>query len=205
MSPRVRRLLPSLTAVLALLAAGAAPVGASAGLRASCPAQPLTQTFLPWSDPAWYTPVPDAGFEALPGGWALHGGAAVISGNEPFYVRAAGDTHSLSLPSGSSATSGAACIGLGHPTLRLFVRNTGAADSTLTVQVAFTDSHGLAVLTPIGALKAGSGWAPSTPLPIIANLLAPAGVQQVTFVFSPADRRGQWAIDDVYLDPYGKG
>ena len=32
---------------------------------------------------------------------------------------------------------------------------------------------------------------------------SPAGVQDVTFVFTP-DRRGQWAVDDVYVDPYGK-
>jgi hypothetical protein len=201
MSRRVRPLLLSLIAAPALLGAGAAPARAAA----ACPAQPLSQIFLPWGDPAWYTPVPDSGFEARPGGWTLRGGAQVAEGNEPFYVRAAGDTHSLTLPSGSSATSGAACIGLGHPTLRLFARIAGAADATLTVRVQFTDSHGLTVQAPIGALHAGPGWAPSMPLPITANLLSPVGVHQVDFVFSPADRRGQWAIDDVYVDPYGKG
>jgi hypothetical protein len=93
---------------------------------------------------------------------------------------------------------------VGHPTLRLFARNTGAADSTLTVQVEFTDGRGLSVLTPIAALHAGRDWAPSAPLPITANLLSPTGVQNVAFVFTP-DKRGQWAIDDVYVDPYGKG
>jgi hypothetical protein len=199
--PRVRPLLLSLIAASALLGAGAA----SARAAAVCPTQPLNQIFLPWGDPAWYAPVPDSGFEVLPGGWTLRGGAEVAYGNEPFYVRAAGDTHSLSLPSGSSATSGGACVGLGHPTLRLFVRNTGSPDATLTVQVEFTDNRGLTVLTPIGALRAGPDWAPSAPLPVAANLLSPLGVRQVDFVFSPADRRGKWAIDDVYVDPYGKG
>jgi hypothetical protein len=204
MARRVRPLLLSLTAALALLGAGAVPARA-AGLAQACPLQSLTQIFLPWGDPAWYAPVPDSGFEALPGGWTLRGDARVVDGNEPFYVRAAGDTHSLSLPSSSSATSGAACVGLDHPTLRLFVRNTGAPGATLNVQVEFTDNRGLSVLAPIGALKAGPDWSPSAPLLIVANLLSALGVQQVHFVFSPADRSGKWAIDDVYVDPYGKG
>jgi hypothetical protein len=200
-SRRVRPfLLAALTAALAPLGAGAAPARAAA----VCSTPALTQVFLPWGDPGWYGPVPDSGFEASPSGWTLGGGARVVSGNEPFYVGSAGDTHSLSLPSGA-ATSGAACIGLGHPTLRLFVRNTGAPDATLTVQVAFTDSRGISVMTPIGTLKAGPDWAPSAPLPIVANALSPVGVQQVKFVFTTPDPRGHWAIDDVYVDPYGKG
>jgi hypothetical protein len=200
MSLRVRPLLISLVAALAPLGAGAAPARAAT----ACPTPPLTQIFLPWGDPGWYGPVPDSGFERVPSGWTLGGSARVVDGNEPFHVRAAGDTHSLWLTSGS-ATSGPACIGLGHPTLRLFVRNTGAPDATLTVQVAFTDSRGISVMTPIGTLKAGPDWAPSTPLPIVANTLSPLGVQQVNVVFTTPDGRGQWAIDDVYVDPYGKG
>jgi hypothetical protein len=189
----------ALTAALTLF--GAAP--ARADLAAVCPTQPLTQIFLPWGDPAWYTPVPDSGFEVLPGGWTLRGGARVTTPNEPFYVRAATDTHSLSLPSGSSATSGQACVGMGHPTLRLFVRNTGAPDGKLRVQVEFTDGRGLSVLAPIGYITAGPDWSPSPPLAIAANALSPIGVQQVAFLLTP--QLGQWAVDDVYVDPYGKG
>jgi hypothetical protein len=199
--PRARRVIPL---ALALLVAGAAPARAADPTQV-CPAQPLGQVFLPWADPGWYAPLPDAGFELLPGGWTLRGGARVVAGNEPFYVNGKADTHSLSLPSGSSATSGTACVGLGHPTLRLFVRNTGAPDAGMLVQVEFTNGDGLTVLTPVGVIQAGSAWAPSTPLPVVANALSAPQAQFAQFRFTPADTRGQWAIDDVYVDPYGKG
>jgi hypothetical protein len=191
-------------AALALLTSGAAPARAT-DVTQLCPGQTLEQVFLPWADPGWYTPLPDAGFELLPGGWTLRGGAEVDNGNEPFHVHGTGDTHSLSLPSGSSATSGRACVGLGHPTLRLFVRNKGAADAALLVQVEFTDGNGLSVLTPVGVIHGDPAWAPSTPVPVMANALVAANVQYARFRFSPADDRGDWSIDDVYIDPYGKG
>ena len=201
--PRARRVSLLALALPILLAAGAAPARATD--TRVCPAQPLGQVFLPWADPGWYTPLPDAGFEVLPGGWTLRGGAQVVAGNEPFRVGGSADTHSLSLPSGSSATSGTACVGLGDPTLRLFVRNTGALDAGLLVQVEFSDGNGLTALTPIGVIHAGSAWAPSPPLPVVANLLSAPDAQAARFIFRPLDARGRWAIDDVYVDPYGKG
>jgi hypothetical protein len=198
--PRARRVSLLALALPVLLAAGAPPARATDARV--CPAQSLGQVFLPWADPGWYAPLPDAGFEVLPGGWTLRGGAQVVAGNEPFHVGGSADTHSLSLPSGSSATSGTACVGLGDPTLRLFVRNTGAPDAGLLVQVQFDTGDGLSALTPVGVVHAGTAWAPSPPLPVVANLLA---AQSARFTFTPADPRGRWAIDDAYVDPYGKG
>ena len=71
---------------------------------AGCPDQPLARTFQPWLDPAWYQAAPDGGFESGGDGWRLSGGAAVVAGNEPFFVRAPGDARALSLPAGASAT-----------------------------------------------------------------------------------------------------
>ena len=44
---------------------------------------------------------------------------------------------SLSLPAGSSALSPADCTNIYHPTLRLFVRNTGSPSSHLLVQALY--------------------------------------------------------------------
>ena len=49
---------------------------------------------------------------------------------------------SLKLPSGSSAKSAAMCVGIEHPTLRLFARNTGSPLSALKVEVHFEDCAG---------------------------------------------------------------
>jgi hypothetical protein len=177
-----------------------APAGSQA---AFCPAEPIAQRFLPWADPAWYAAVPGGGFEPSTPAWTLTGGAAAAEGNEPFYIGGAGDHRSLRLPSGATATSPAICIGAEHPTLRLLVSNSdGSPGSQLTVSAVVRDIGGGERTLPLAALAADE-WAPTAPLPLALNLLALALPQSVAFRFDAAG--GKWAIDDVYVDPYGKG
>lgn len=174
----------------------------SAGASTGCPAQPVAQRFLPWSDPAWYAAVPGGGFEEGTAPWALAGGAAVAEGNEPFHIGTAADHRSLQLPPGASGTSPAICIGAEHPTLRLLARNGGSATAPLTVSAVVTDPTGGNRTIPLAALTARD-WAPTAPIPVTLNVLALALPQSVAFRFSAAG--GAWTIDDVYVDPYGKG
>lgn len=193
--------LPHIALAILLAVTLAGPPGAHAQ---GCPAQPLAQTFLPWADPAWYTPLPDAGFETGSGAWTLQNGATVGAGNEPYHVQAPTDERSLALPSGASAASAPVCVGATHPTLRFFARNGGSPLDTLKVSVAFRDSTGVERWLPVGAITGGSQWAPTPVVPVTVNALSPLGVQQVRFGFE-SDKTGQWWIDDVYVDPYGKG
>jgi hypothetical protein len=187
----------ALLVILAALAILALPGPAHAS---GCSEQPLERTFRPWLDPAWYAQAPDGGFEAAGSGWSLDRGAAVVDGNEPFRVGGSGDASSLALPPGASATSPPVCIGVEHPTLRFFARNTGDPSSALTVSVVTSD-----VSLPVGVVTARSSWAPTPVVPVVVNLLSLLGDQQVSFRFAPADGRGEWTIDDVYVDPYKKG
>jgi hypothetical protein len=187
---------------LALLAFLALPGPA---LAAGCPDQPLARTFQPWLDPAWYAAAPDGGLEAGAEGWTLGGGAAVVAGNEPFFVGDRGDARSLALPPGASATTPSVCIGVEHPTLRFFARNTGSSISTLGVSVVFRDLLGQERALPVGSIVAGEEWAPTPVVPVLVNLLSLLGDQQVAFRFTALDGRGEWTIDDVYVDPYKKG
>jgi hypothetical protein len=188
--------------VLAALAVLALPGSAGA---AGCPDQPLARTFQPWLDPAWYQAAPDGGLEAGAEGWTLGGGAAVVAGNEPFFVGDSGDARSLSLPAGASATTPDVCIGVEHPTLRFFARNTGSVTSTLGVSVVFRDVLGLKHTLPVGVVVADDEWAPTPVVPVVVNLLSLLGDQDVAFRFTALDNRGEWTIDDVYVDPYKKG
>jgi hypothetical protein len=188
---------------LAVAAALAAPAAAHARV-ASCPWQPAAQVFLPWGDPAWYASVPDGGLEAGGDGWTLRGGAAIAAGNEPFYVRSREDRRSLALPLAASAVSAPSCIGAGHPTVRFFVRNTGAPRAALRVSVDFVDGLGTRRSLPIGVVTATPEWAPSPVLPVVINALSLLAVQHAAFRFTPVDG-GEWRVDDVYVDPYGKG
>ncbi len=192
----------ALLVILGALAILALPGPAHA---AGCPEQPLDRTFRPWLDPAWYAPAPNGGLESGASGWTLERGAAVVPGNEPFHVGGSDDASSLALPPGGSATTSPVCIGIEHPTLRFFARNTGDPTSLLTVSVVFDDVLGRSRTLPVGIVAAGREWAPTPVVPVVVNLLSLLGGQQVAFAFTAADGRGEWTIDDVYVDPYKKG
>jgi hypothetical protein len=186
-------------AIVALVAPGAAHAASG------CPAQPVSRPFLPWLDLASYEAVPDGGFEAAGTGWSLDGAAAVVAGNESYAVGSPADRSSLALGPDAAATTAPICLGVEHPSLRFFARNTGAPLSTLAVSVVFTDVLGQPRSLPIGRIRAGSEWAPGPVLPVIVNLESLLGDQSVAFRFAPADALGAWRIDDVYVDPYSKG
>jgi hypothetical protein len=182
---------PLLIAVGAL--AALALTASSAG-AATCPEQPLSRTFQPWLDLAWYQAAPDGGFEGA-GTWTLSGGAATVDGNQPFLAGA----RSLDLPAGASALTAPICVTVAHPTLRFFARNTGSPAAPLNVSVLFRTLLGVQVELPVGVVLAGEQWAPSPVLPVLANLLS----GEVRFRFKPAG--GEWQLDDLYVDPYSKG
>src|SRR5438128_8159279 len=138
----------ALAAAAAMTASAAAPAHA-ASLGLTCPTA-TSQPFMPWNDAAFYVPTPGGGFESGAAGWTLTGGAHVVTGNEPWMVGNAGDSHSLSLPAGSSATSPPMCIGLLSSKMRLFMQNTGAASSNLRVQVIYNGGAG-ALLGGLGS------------------------------------------------------
>jgi hypothetical protein len=202
----LRRGLPGLLAVLALCAM---PAAASAdGLNISlgldgCPARTTTQPFARWLDYSNYTLVSGGTFEGSLADWKLSGGAKVVSGNESFNVHGAGETHALSLPSGSSATTPPMCAAVLDPTLRYFAANDGGLLSLLNVQILYYLPTGGVLTLPLGVNVGGSKWAPSLPTIVAANLLGAVtgGQVKVAFRFQPIGLGAKWRIDDVYLDP----
>jgi len=160
--------------------------------------------FARWHDPAQYTMLQGGHLESQPRGWEATGPTQIVRGNEPFYVRSERDAHALSLPAGSQVTSAAICVGLGHPTMRFFTRRAGGSPlGTLTVEVLFEDATGAVHDLTIGVVLAGTDWAPTPLLPVVANLLPllPDDRTAVAFRFT-ASSGADWLIDDVYVDPW---
>ena len=203
-----RRVLSTAAIAVAGLAATAAPAAAGplSDAAAPCAEQSLGQPFLPWADPASYTLVPGGTIEGdAAATWAMSNGAATVDGNEPFYVNDSADTTSLALPAGSSATSGAMCVGLEHPTLRFFAKRTGgSALGSLRVDVLYEGLSGNTGSVLVGVVSGViPGWRPSAPMFLLANLLAPlqGGEAAVALRFIPQGN-SSWSIDDVYVDPF---
>ena len=188
----------ALGAVCATLAFGAST--SDAGLGVYCP-DPTTQPFRPWSDYARYAQVPDGGFEAGAAGWSLGGGAKVVSGNNPFYLRSLGDRSSLQLPAGSSATSPPMCIGLLSSKMRFVA--TGSTGSRLKVQIVYRGllSSTLGVLDG-GTIDSSGAWAPSPEVGMLGGVL-PLLTQSVQFRLVATS--GTSRVDDLFLDPWKLG
>ncbi|MDX6692160.1 MAG: hypothetical protein QOG15_3617 [Solirubrobacteraceae bacterium] len=198
------------TAVIAAagLAISAAPAAAGplSDAAAPCSEQSLAQPFLPWADPASYTLAPGGTIEGdATAMWSMSGGAAAAAGNEPFFVSDGADTTSLSLPAGSSSTTGAMCVGVEHPTLRFIAKRTGGSTpGSLRVDVLYEDLAGNTDSIAVGSVSGMmSGWRASAPMLILANLLAPlqGGQAAIALRFTPQGN-SSWAIDDVYVDPF---
>src|SRR4051794_10752732 len=205
LSGRPIALVAALLSALAVAAAPAADAGLLAATATRCAPEVFEQPFLPWADPASYVLAPDGGFEGGAAGWTLSG-AAVVADNERFYVHAPGEQAALELPPGTSATSPAMCVGIEHPTVRLFARQDGSPTSTLRIDVLYNDAAGITRSLTTRRILAGAGWAPTVVPPVIVTLLAllPAERTAVAFRFT-AVGDSSWRIDDVYVDPYSKG
>jgi hypothetical protein len=192
-------------ATLLALPAASAHAGLLVNTTTACESQALSQPFLRWADPLSYTLAPNGALEAGAVDWTLSK-ASVVSGNETFYVHKSGDSKSLYLPAGSSATTRAMCVGVGHLVTRFFAKSkdtTLLSLSRLQVEVLFEDAGGNVRSLVIGAATPSSKWAPTLPMLVVANLLTllPGQNTPVAFRFTPKGK-GSWWIDDVYVDPH---
>ena len=167
---------------------------------------PVSPVFSTFGDAGLYFPVANSGFEAGSTSWALTGGAAVVAGDATPFIGASTDSHSLSLPAGSSATSAGFCVDPTAPTMRFMVRNTANVSSKLALDVFFTTVTGKTAAAQVATFKAASAWAPAPVTVYYANLLAllptSGGTTTISFRFRPLDSTGAWSVDDVYVDPH---
>jgi hypothetical protein len=205
MTIRIRAtLVAACSLVLVVVTGSVAQANPLSILPGSCGNQVESHPFARWGDNNSYTLVPGGSFDAGGLPWALSSGANVVAGNESYYVNASSDHSSLSLPSGSSATSLPVCASIYDPTLRLFASNTGAASSSLRVEALYPGLLGGVQVARLGELSGTSTWQPSPELQLTAaNLLATLSLQRtvIAFRFTPEGTGGQWRIDDVYVDP----
>lgn len=203
MHRRTRRLITLFSVAAASLAAAPA---AHAGLlledAEGCVERTYEKPFTPWLDYANYVLAPGGRAESADE-WTLNG-ASIVSGNEPWKVADPGDSRSLRIPGGASATTDTMCVGIDHPTLRFFARSSGTGLlSALYVDVLVEDHLGLISALPVGVVLPNSSWNPGVPNVVLASLLPllPGEKTPVRWRFR-AVGPGSWNVDDVYVDPY---
>lgn len=189
-------------AAAVFLITAAAPTAADA----ACATTSTKQAYKRFNDYAQYSLAPGGSFESGTSGWSLTK-ASVASGNETFKVGSSSDAKSLAVQPTGRVMSAPMCIGVEHPTFRLFAKRTSGSWGVLNVKLRWTDPNsGQVNETNVASLGGENytSWAPSPPI----NLASPLGLWQagsslsVRIVLDPEDYGGAWSVDDLYIDPY---
>jgi len=157
------------------------------------------QPFAQFGDSRYYTFGANGGLESGVTGWTVSG-ARVTAGNESYFSHAKTDRYSLSLPSGSTATTPKMCMGTTATFLRFFMKRDTAAGS-LHVQVVLRNLLGGVIGVIDWTNASGStSWGPG---PLVLNadsLLGLLGVSSVQLKFTA--QGGAFHVDDVWVDPW---
>jgi hypothetical protein len=165
----------------------------------ACSYPSAEQVFSKWGDHNYYELAPEGGFEEGGSGWTLAGGAQLVEGNESYFLNGSEDKTALSLPYGSSATSPRVCVDETTPAFRLMDANGGARSSKLTVTVTYelaeTDKE------RDSEIRGEEEWGPSR----LLRLKAGKNTERVARItLEPNDPKGEWLVDDLYVDPFGR-
>jgi hypothetical protein len=177
-----------------------------AGSAQACSYSGAKQVFSQWGDQRYYVLAPDGGFESGGLEWSFRGGAKVVEGNESYFLTGPGDSQALSLPAGGSAASPPVCMSIDTPAFRLMARNTGDPSSRLRVEAVYR-LLGLVQTKVVNDVTAGSSWAPTVPVSTVLGLSTLVGTlipSSIEIRLTPLDTRGNWQIDDLYVDPFAR-
>jgi hypothetical protein len=180
---------------IAVLALAAVPATAAA----ACPTQPTSMVFAPWGDTSDYFLAPGGDFEGSGTAWS---GGTLTAGNEPFYLAGGGDRQSLLVEDGKSAMSTAFCADVTHPDFRFVAQPLDAHNpGSLQVSVRFRDRSGTLQTWLMWTMAGVQYWTASQRVRLMRDLPLPeSGQTTARVIFRPVG--GDWAVDDVFIDPY---
>jgi hypothetical protein len=186
-----------------------APMQALAAQHTPCDDSDIETPFTSWSDDAGYFLVRQGDTSQEAGDWSFDD--ATIAEQDNAYTSHPNDpAASVSLTEGASAATPTTCVTIDDPTMRFFVRNTGGEAGTLRVDVTYTDENfeqQTLTLATLTSEDAGDAWTPSPVVSLGAPLIAllDDNFTPVKFTFTAEGEDSAWLVDDVYVDPYGKG
>jgi hypothetical protein len=182
---------------LAAFGASSASAGGSLlGLNNDCGT--ITQPFARFGDNNNYTFGANGGLEQGATGWTLSN-AAVVKGNESYYVHSTSDKYALALGSGGNALSPNLCQSTTSKVVRFFVRSDNGG--RVRVQIVLKNLLGQVLgVVQVTDLSPGASWQPGPPILNLDSLLGLVGVSSIQLKFTTLS--GSVQLDDVYVDPW---
>lgn len=213
----------ALTGTIVAAAVGTVGVAPVSAAPIPCQTRALSTAFSQWGDQNDYFTVTDGTFEAGAASWALSGGANVMPRQQaPWMVNGANHTSGLVLPQTSRASAPQTCLVVGEEYFRFFYRAPASRDAQLVVTVMASNS--VAWLPHVVVLRGTgtAGWFVSPPIAIpnvrpVSTFVAARIAANPTARFAPPPPSeqffqqvdisfraitGEWAVDDVMVDPF---
>ena len=206
--PPIRKIGLVLTLVASALAFVAFPAMASA----DCDPAPAQKVFAVYGDNDPYTLVPGGDFDFGTPDWWLSSAQLdsldALTATQAPHLKAVKDPKSLEIDQSGSANSAAVCVDIRYPTFRFFAFKQGGAAGNLNVRLRYVTSYGDKGVKDVATFsgKSFGSWKLGPVLPLSTALPLQLGeTAQVRLVFDYVDSssaKGQWLIDEVYVDPY---
>jgi hypothetical protein len=185
---------------------------------ADCPDQPSSDIFSVYGDQDDYSLVPGGDFDFSTPGWTLdrakaEGADSLKRKNAP-HLKSDKDAKSLKIDRQGYAVSPSLCVTIRHPSFRFFAFKKGGGAGDLSVRLYYTTSDGQRGVVSVAALDGNSfkTWQLGPSLPLWEALpLQDDETAQVRLIFDygflpngnpEPGVKGQWRIDEVYVDPY---
>jgi hypothetical protein len=189
---------------------GVAPVGAA---PIPCQTRALSTAFSQWGDQNDYFTVTDGTFEAGAASWSLlrgptrpgrpSTGPQVKTGEQaPWRVNGASHNSAMVLPPTSRASAPQTCVVVGEEYVRFFYRAPASMNAYMNVTVTASSSVTSKMNTVTLQGTGTAGWFVSPPI-AIPNVRPASPFEQTQMVdISFRAINGEWAIDDVMIDPF---
>ena len=206
--PPIRKIGLALTLVTSAFAFVAFPALASA----DCQHDPAQRVFAAYGDNDPYTLVPGGNFDFGTPDWWLASAELdspdALKPSQAPHLKAVKSPKSLEIEEGGSAYSASVCVDVLRPTFRFFAFKKGGSSGALNVRLRYVTSSGATGTKDVTTFagKSFGSWKLGPVLPLATALPLQLGeTAQVRLVFDFPDSpsaRGQWLIDEVYIDPY---
>jgi hypothetical protein len=173
----------------------------TAATTKTCTDPVIVNPFATFGDMRDYVLAPFGDFEhAQLDGWTFEGGAGRMMDED--------GNGALALPAGSTATSPAMCIDLNYPSARFMLRNL-LDDGELEIQVMYVDHEKAYKPKTVQKLKAnghGHGYGLTKDMKIDPQRGGKeAGWRRIAFRFVADKDKGDFRVDNFYVDPRLRG
>jgi hypothetical protein len=178
----------------------------SEGVAVDCTPGPVSQAFAEFGDPNWYYLAPGGDFEGGPS-WDTSGYSGLLPFSSPLNLLGVSiGNQSLGLGRNAVATSPVFCVTSNEPHVRMVVAsNSSGGDRELEITVRLHDADGDVTDKSERKLEAyeyRGTWKPSKYIYLRTDELRPG---ETALMDLRVRSRGEWAIDDVFIDPYRRG